>query len=259
MERGGHRRTHAGGGTGRSVALAGFGLDSLIEIGASTVVLWELRGEGQDRQRRALRLIGGAFLALAGYLILQSTLVLATGHHSRHSTLGVIWTAITAAVMFWLAAGKARAGAALDNAVLRTEGRVTFVDGLLAAAILLKLSLDTLAGAWWADPLAGLVIVYYAILMNPVALWRRLVAEAIGSAFLAAVVVGSGIAAQQLSPGQLGLELLENAAATAVGLDAIILMVGPVSDAHLNPVVSFIDAALGGGISWRHAMAHLPA
>jgi glycerol uptake facilitator-like aquaporin len=90
------------------------------------------------------------------------------------------------------------------------------------------------------------------------ALWRRLAAEFLGSAFLAAIVIGSGIAAQQLSPGDTGLQLLENSAATAAGLFAIILMFGPVSGAHFNPVVSFADAALGG-ISWRHAAAYLPA
>jgi glycerol uptake facilitator-like aquaporin len=89
-------------------------------------------------------------------------------------------------------------------------------------------------------------------------LWRRLSAEFIGSAFLAAVVVGSGIAAQQLSPGNIGLELLENAAATATGLYTLILMVGPVSGAHFNPVVSFVDAAFGG-LSWQQAAAYLPA
>ena len=78
----------------------------------------------------------------------------------------------------------------------------------------------------------------------PVLLWRRLLAEFLGSAFLAAVVIGSGIAAQRLSPGQTGLALLENAAATAAGLFAIILMFGPVSGGHFNPVVSFVDAAL---------------
>ena len=92
--------------------------------------------------------------------------------------------------------------------------------------------------------------------MPEIALWRRLTAEFIGSAFLAAVVVGSGIAAQQLSPGNTGLELLENAAATAAGLFALILMVGPVSGAHFNPVVSFVDAAFGG-MTWRSAMAYL--
>ena len=91
----------------------------------------------------------------------------------------------------------------------------------------------------------------------PAPLWRRLTAEFLGSAFLAAVVIGSGIAAQRLSPGETGLELLENAAATAAGLFAIILMFGPVSGGHFNPVVSFVDAAFGG-LSWRDAAAYLP-
>jgi glycerol uptake facilitator-like aquaporin len=94
--------------------------------------------------------------------------------------------------------------------------------------------------------------------VNDVALWRRLLAEFLGSAFLAAVVIGSGIAAQRLSPGDVGLELLENAAATAAGLYAIILMFGPVSGGHFNPVVSFADASFGG-LRWRDAAAYLPA
>jgi divalent metal cation (Fe/Co/Zn/Cd) transporter len=146
----------------RSVALAGFGLDSLIEIGASVVVIWELSGTGEDRQRRALRLIGSAFAALALYLLIQSTGVLIAGYHPRHSVLGIAWTAVTAAVMFALAAGKARTGRALDNPVLRTEGRVTTVDGILAVAVLAGLALNAAAGWWWADPAAGYVLVYYA-------------------------------------------------------------------------------------------------
>ncbi len=146
----------------RSVALAGFGLDSLIEIGASTVVIWELSGTGEERQRRGLRLIGYAFAALAVYLFAQSTFVLATGYHPRHSVLGIVWTAVTAVAMFTLAAGKARTGRALDNPVLRTEGRVTMIDGILAAAVLLGLVLNAALGWWWADPAAGYVLVYYA-------------------------------------------------------------------------------------------------
>jgi divalent metal cation (Fe/Co/Zn/Cd) transporter len=146
----------------RSVALAGFGLDSLIEIGASTVVLWELAGTGADRQRRALRLIGAAFVALALYLAVQSAIVLATGYHARPSPLGITWTAVTAAAMFALAAGKGRTGRALGNPVLSTEGRVTLVDGILALAVLLGISLNAAAGWWWADPLAALVILFYA-------------------------------------------------------------------------------------------------
>jgi divalent metal cation (Fe/Co/Zn/Cd) transporter len=147
----------------RSVALAGFGLDSLIEIGASTVVLWELADTGAERQRRALRLIGGAFVALAAYLAVQSAIVLATGYHARPSPLGIAWTAVTAAAMFALAAGKVRTGRALGNPVLSTEARVTLVDGILALAVLLGISLNATAGWWWADPLAALVIVFYAI------------------------------------------------------------------------------------------------
>ncbi|WP_438290572.1 Helicase associated domain protein [Streptomyces sp. HUAS TT7] len=147
----------------RSVALAGFGLDSLIEIGASTVVIWELSGTGEDRQRRALRMIGFAFAALAVYLLVQSTLVLVTAYHPGHSALGIAWTAITAAAMFTLAHGKTRTGAALDNPVLRTEGRVTLIDGILASAVLLGLTLNATLGWWWADPAAGYVLVYYAV------------------------------------------------------------------------------------------------
>lgn len=147
----------------RSVALAGFGLDSLIEIGASTVVVWELSGSGEDRQRRALRLIGCGFTALAAYLLIQSTLVLATGFRPHHSALGIGWTAITAAVMAGLAAGKARTGAALSNPVLKTEGRVTLIDALLATAVLAGLVLNSALGWWWADPAAGYVLVYYAL------------------------------------------------------------------------------------------------
>jgi glycerol uptake facilitator-like aquaporin len=88
-------------------------------------------------------------------------------------------------------------------------------------------------------------------------LGRRLLAEFLGSAFLSALVIGSGIAAQQLSDDP-GLQLLENAAATAAGLFTIILMFGPISGGHFNPVVSLVDAALGG-IGRRDALAYVPA
>jgi divalent metal cation (Fe/Co/Zn/Cd) transporter len=127
--------------TASSVALAGFGLDSFIEIGASAVVLWELGGAGEVRQRRALKLIGAAFIALAVYLLVQSVVALLSGHRADPSVGGIAWTGVTAVVMFSLAAAKRATGRALGNPVLETEGRVTFIDGLLA----------------------GFVIVYYAI------------------------------------------------------------------------------------------------
>jgi arsenate reductase len=93
---------------------------------------------------------------------------------------------------------------------------------------------------------------------SPPPLARRLFAELLGSAFLAALVIGSGIAAQTLSPHELGLELLENATATAAGLYTIILMFGPVSGGHFNPIVSLVDASFRG-LAWRDALAYVPA
>lgn len=98
-----------------STALAGFGLDSVIKIGAGTVVLWELSGVGEHRQRRALRLIGVAFIALAVYLVGQSAFVLITQHRSEESVGGIAWTALTAICMFTLAALKIRTGRALGS------------------------------------------------------------------------------------------------------------------------------------------------
>jgi divalent metal cation (Fe/Co/Zn/Cd) transporter len=102
-------------------------------------------------------------VALAAYLTVQSVLVLATGYRPGHSVPGIAWTAVTATAMFALAAGKARTGKALGNPVLVTEGRVTLVDGILATAVLTGLVLNAAAGWWWADPLAALVIVVYAL------------------------------------------------------------------------------------------------
>jgi divalent metal cation (Fe/Co/Zn/Cd) transporter len=147
----------------RSVALAGFGVDSVIEIGASTVVLWELAEVAQNRQNRALRMIGISFVALSVYLAIQSTIVLAVGFRPHHSPVGIAWTAVTALVMFALAAAKAKTGRSLKNSVLIAEGRVTMIDGILAGAVLLGLVLNAFAGWWWADPVAGYVILYYAV------------------------------------------------------------------------------------------------
>jgi glycerol uptake facilitator-like aquaporin len=87
---------------------------------------------------------------------------------------------------------------------------------------------------------------------------RRAVAEFLGSALLAAVVIGSGIAASTLSPGDAGLQLLESSLATALGLFAIILIFAPLSGSHFNPIVTLVDAALGHR-DWRDAAAYIPA
>ena len=146
-----------------SVALAGFALDSLIEIVASVIVVWHLTGVHQQRERPALRLIGGAFFALALYILAQTAYTLSTQGRPAPSAGGIVWLAATLIAMLLLASGKRRTGLRLGNQVLLTEARVTLIDAALAAAVCIGLVLNALLGWWWADPLAGLVIVYYGI------------------------------------------------------------------------------------------------
>lgn len=147
-----------------SVALAGFGVDSLIEVVASAVVVWQLKGEaGSGRERRALRIIAIAFLLLAIYIAVQSVLTFASHSHPGHSTLGIVWLAVTVLAMFALAAGKRDTGKRLSNPVLKTEARVTVIDGALAAAVLAGVVLNAAFGWWWADPLSALVVLVYGL------------------------------------------------------------------------------------------------
>lgn len=148
----------------RSVALAGFGLDSAVEIGASLVVVWHLRGIHRGRERTALRSISIAFFILATYVAAQSAYALRFEVHPVASWPGMGWLALTCAAMFALAAGKHATGAALGNEVLKTEARVTRVDALLAASVLIGLALNAGFGWWWADSAAGLVIVCYGVI-----------------------------------------------------------------------------------------------
>ncbi len=146
-----------------SVALASFGADSLIEIVASTVVIWELKGDvGTGRERRALRIIAIAFVLLAVYIAVQTGATLSSASHSGHSTLGIVWLALTVLTMLALAAGKRNTGERLGNPVLGTEARITVIDGALAAAILAGVVLNA-AGWWWADPVSALVILVYGL------------------------------------------------------------------------------------------------
>jgi divalent metal cation (Fe/Co/Zn/Cd) transporter len=147
-----------------SVALAGFGVDSLIEIVASAVVVWQLNGEqGSERERAALRIIAVAFLLLAVYIAVQSAITFTSGTRPARSTLGITWLAVTVLAMFALAAGKRDIGRRLGNAVLQTESRVTVIDGALAAAVLTGLVLNAALGWWWADPLSAMVILVYGL------------------------------------------------------------------------------------------------
>ncbi|MFP3605927.1 cation transporter [Paraburkholderia sp. SIMBA_053] len=156
----------------RSVALAGFGLDSLIEIFASVVVIWHLTSARGNKERLALQTIGAAFIALAVYIVVQTIFVFVTGGRPARSPAGIAWLTATVIAMLGLARGKLVTGRRLHNAVLIAESRVTVVDAYLAAAVLVGVALNTVTGWWWADPLAGILIAYYA-LVEGVAHWEE--------------------------------------------------------------------------------------
>ena len=146
-----------------SAALTGFGLDSAIEIFASAVVVWQLKGLEQRREGVALKLIGTAFIALAIYVLVQSVWTLLAHAHPAPSWIGMLWLAVTCAVMLLLAWGKMLTGRQLGNLVLTTEARVTLIDAALAGAVMIGVALNALFGWWWADPVAGLIIVWYGV------------------------------------------------------------------------------------------------
>lgn len=147
-----------------SLALIGFGTDSIIEIFASVVVLWHLRGEAhRHRTRRALRMVAVAFVLLAVSLGAAAVRDLWVGRVPRESWPGIIYLAITALVMFGLAVVKRRVAADLGSEPFSAEAEMTFLDGLLSSATLLGLLLNAVLGWWWADPLAGLLIAGIAV------------------------------------------------------------------------------------------------
>lgn len=142
-----------------SLALIGFGTDSLIEIFASLVVVWHLRGEAHpDRERRALRLVAVAFVALAVVLGVAGIRDLVIGRRPDASVLGIVYLAVTVAVMFGLAIAKRRTAAAMGSSTMRSEADMSFLDGFLAAGTMLGLLLNATLGWWWADPAAALIV-----------------------------------------------------------------------------------------------------
>lgn len=146
-----------------SLALIGFGTDSVIEIFASVVVLWHLRGESHaHRTRRALRLVGWAFALLALTLGVAAIRDLGAGRAPGESWPGIVYLAVTAIIMFGLAAAKRRIAAGLGDEPFAAEAEMTLLDGWLSTATLIGLLLNALFGWWWADPLAGLLIALIA-------------------------------------------------------------------------------------------------
>lgn len=144
-----------------SIALAGFGIDSVIEILASAVVVWQLKGIDDNRDAVSLRIISVSFMLLILYICIQIVRTLLIHAHPHPSVIGVIWLSVTFIAMMLLALGKSKIGKSLHNSVLLTEGNVTRVDAYLAGAVLVGLAVNGFFGWWWADPMASLVIVYY--------------------------------------------------------------------------------------------------
>jgi divalent metal cation (Fe/Co/Zn/Cd) transporter len=148
-----------------SIALAGFGLDSVIELISATIVIWQLRGEitGQNRETRAVRLIGVTFFALAAYLTADSIYDLAAQARPGQSIPGLAVTAAALIVMPLLAIAKRRTGKALGNRTLVADSAETAFCAFTAAAALLGVGLNTWLGWWWADPAAALIIAALAV------------------------------------------------------------------------------------------------
>jgi divalent metal cation (Fe/Co/Zn/Cd) transporter len=145
-----------------SLALVGFGADSIIEVFASSVVVWHLSPkhpvDHPQRTARALRLVAGAFACLAVVLAVVATRDLVTARRPEESPWGIAYLAVTAVVMFGLAIAKRRVAERVDSAPLRSEATMTFLDGILATATAIGLTLNAAVGWWWADPAAALVV-----------------------------------------------------------------------------------------------------
>lgn len=145
-----------------SLALIGFGADSVIEVFASSVVVWHVRPghsvDHVDRTRLALRLVAFAYVGLAAVLSTASIRDLVTGRKAGESVIGILYLAITAVVMFSLAIAKRRTATSLGSAPLRSEATLTFLDGILSTLTLTGLGLNVLFGWTWADPTAALIV-----------------------------------------------------------------------------------------------------
>ena len=142
-----------------SLALVAFGLDSLIEVFASLVVLWHMNDpDASYRDRRAQRLVGAAFALFALYLAIAALRALVTQAEPEASPLGIAYLTITALVMFSLASWKRHIGTHLGSAPFLAEARMTRLDGWLATAILTALIFNAGLGWWWADPGAAMIV-----------------------------------------------------------------------------------------------------
>lgn len=151
-----------------SIALVGFGVDSYVEVFAGAVILWRLSKERHGEkvsaaaERRAVRLIAGTFFALALGVGAESVRKLLTGSRPSESTVGIVLAVVSLVVMPLLASAKRRVGEQLGSRAVTADAAETSLCVYLSAILLAGLALNAAFGWWWADPLAGLGIVYVA-------------------------------------------------------------------------------------------------
>ena len=161
-----------------SVALVGFGLDSVVEASSATILLWRLRAETSGRRTaaeaegQAVRLVAFAFFALAAYVGVRSALDLATGARPEESVPGIVLATASLIVMPVLARAKRRLAERLDSRSLRADSTQTVLCTYLSAFLLGGLLANSLWGLWWADPVAGLAIAVIAS-REGIVLWRE--------------------------------------------------------------------------------------
>ena len=141
-----------------SVALVGFGLDSIVEVGSAVVVAWQFRGASEEREARALRLIAISFFVLAIYVAVDSVRALVSGDRPEVSAPGIAIAALSLLVMPVLAIAKRRTSSALGSRTVAADGRQTMLCTYLSAVLLAGLALNAILGWWWADPIAGIAI-----------------------------------------------------------------------------------------------------
>ena len=146
-----------------SIALVVFGLDSFIEVAAAGVVVWELRGVSEDRERTALRLIAVTFYALAAYVAVSATRDLILAERPSESIPGIAIAVASLIVMPVLATAKRRTGEALHSSTLLADSKETLLCTYLSAILLAGLALNAAFGWWWADPLAAYGIAVLAV------------------------------------------------------------------------------------------------
>ena len=153
----------ASGVAAGSVALVVFGLDSFIEVGAAGVVVWELKGIDENREKKALRIIGATFFVLAGYVAITATRDLLLRERPSESVPGLVLAAASLLVMPGLAWAKRRTGKRLGSATLVADSAETLLCSYLSAILLVGLALNAAFGWWWADPLAAYGIAVLAV------------------------------------------------------------------------------------------------